>query len=168
MKKHYKYLDETLGYFYFRLNGKRTELPGKKGSPEFDAAYDRLFAEAQRSKAARKQQNKQRTEQRERNTKGGVASVEWFIQKFFLSEFFIGQHGRAPLFALGTQKNYRPVMERMCLDTVKGMAAPIGKAKLAEFTPKTARRSTTAPASRSRRSRPRSRTIRCVSACPMY
>jgi len=26
-----------------------------------------------------------------------------------------------------------------CLDTVKGMAAPIGKAKLAEFTPKTAR-----------------------------
>jgi hypothetical protein len=124
---------KTLGYFYFRFNGKRTELPGAKGSPEFDAAYDRLFAEAQRSKAARKQ----RTDQR--NAQGGVASIEWFIQKFFLSEYFVGQHGRAPLFASGTQKNYRPVLERMCLDTVKGMAAPIGKAKLAEFTAKTAR-----------------------------
>ena len=138
MKK-YKYLDETNGYVYFRLNGKRTELPGKKGSPEFDAAYDKLFAQAQQTKAARKEQNRQLVVQRERNAKGSVASVEWFIQKFFLSEFFVGQHGRSPLFAEGTQKNYRPVLERMCLDTVKGMAAPIGKAKLAEFTSKTAR-----------------------------
>src|SRR5262249_25334047 len=101
-----------------------------------DAAYDKLFAKAQRTKAARKGKSKQRTEQRERATKGGV---EWFIQKFLASEFFVGQHGKAAIFAPGTQKNYRPVLERMCLDTMKGMAAPIGKAKLAEFTPKNAR-----------------------------
>ena len=65
MKKHYKYLDETLGYIYFRLNGKRIALPGTKGSPEFDAAYDKLFAEAQRTKAVRQQESKRRTEQRE-------------------------------------------------------------------------------------------------------
>jgi hypothetical protein len=124
---------------YFRLNGKRIALPGAKGSAEFDAAYDTLFAEAQRTKAARKQESKQRTEQRERNAKGGVASVEWFIQKFLASEFFVSQHGKAPIFAPGTQRNYRPVLERMCLDTMKGMATPIGKAKLADFTPKTAR-----------------------------
>jgi integrase len=138
MKRRTKYLEVHHGRVCFRLNGKRTELP-EKGSPEFDAAYDRLFAEAQRTKAARKEQNRQRAEQHKRNTKGGIASVEWFIQKFLVSEFFIGQHDRSPLFAPGTQKNYRPVLERMCLDTVKGMAAPIGKAKLAEFTPKTAR-----------------------------
>ena len=98
MKK-YKYLDETNGYVYFRLNGKRTELPGKKGSPEFDAAYDKLFAQAQQTKAARKEQNRQLVVQRERNAKGSVASVEWFIQKFFLSEFFVGQQC-APWYAL--------------------------------------------------------------------
>ena len=65
MKKHYKYLDATLGYTYFRLNGKRIALPGTKGSPEFDAAYDKLFAEAQRTKAVRQQESKRRTEQRE-------------------------------------------------------------------------------------------------------
>jgi predicted DNA-binding transcriptional regulator AlpA len=107
MKKHYKYLDETSGYIYFRLNGKRIALPGQKGSAEFDAEYDRLFAEAQRKKGARAQEGKQRTEQRERNSKGGVASVEWFIQKFLASEFFVGQHGKAAIFAPGTQKNYR-------------------------------------------------------------
>ena len=139
MKKHYKYLDETLGYIYFRLNGKRIALPGTKGSPEFDAAYDKLFAEAQRTKAVRQQESKRRTEQRERNAKGGVASVEWFIQKFLASEFFVGQHDKAAIFAPGTQRNYRPVLERMCLDTMRGMAAPIGKARLADFTPKTAR-----------------------------
>jgi hypothetical protein len=63
MGKRYKYLDETLGYVYFRLNGKRIALPGQKGSAEFDAAYDKLFAEAQRTKTARKQESKQRTEQ---------------------------------------------------------------------------------------------------------
>ena len=76
---------------------------------------------------------------RERNAKGGIASVEWFIQKFLASEFFVGQHGKAAIFAPGTQRNYRPVLERMCLDTMKGMAAPIGKAKFADFTPKAAR-----------------------------
>src|SRR6516164_2155173 len=80
MGKRYKYLDETLGYVYFRLNGKRIALPGVKGSAEFDAAYDTLFAEAQRTKAARQQESRQRTEQRERDAKGGIASVEWFIQ----------------------------------------------------------------------------------------
>src|SRR5690242_12032827 len=59
--KHYKYLDETLGYVYFRLNGKRIALPGEKGSAEFDAAYDKLFAQAQRTKAARKMPSRQRT-----------------------------------------------------------------------------------------------------------
>ena len=139
MGKRYKYLDETLGYIYFRLNGKRIALPGEKGSVEFDLAYDKLFAEAQRTKAARKQESKRRTEQRERDAKGGIASVEWFIRKFLASEYFVGQHGKAAIFAPGTQRNYRPVLERMACGTVAGMTAPIGKAKLAEFTPKNAR-----------------------------
>jgi integrase len=136
VKKRYKYLDETRGYIYFRLDGKRTELPGIKGSPEFEAAYNKLFAETQRTKAARKKQNEERAE---RPTAGGVGSIEWVIQKYLTSEFFVGQHGLEPKFTLGTRKNYRQVLETMCCHTLKGMSCPVGKIKLADFTPKTAR-----------------------------
>jgi hypothetical protein len=41
-------------YYYFRVEGKRTRLPGKPGDKEFEAAYVALFnAESKRREARR-------------------------------------------------------------------------------------------------------------------
>jgi integrase len=120
-----KYLDRSAtGQIYFRINGKRTPLPGAEGSPEFDAAYDRLLANMTRARAP--------------TVEGVVGSIEHFVKKYLASDCFVGRDGKSPKFTAGTQANYRPALEALCLDKLPGMTHPIGKAKLADITPKLA------------------------------
>jgi hypothetical protein len=129
MKDRSKYLNRVNGHIYFRANGKRARLPGAEGSPEFNAAYDRLFAQAQRDK-------RERHQARKRDSRDGVGTIEWFIKKYLASEYFVGRDGKLPKLAAGTQVNYRAGLQAMCVDVLAGMKQPIGKAKLADITPK--------------------------------
>jgi integrase len=129
MKDRSKYLNRVNGHIYFRANGERARLPGAEGSPEFNAAYDRLFAQAQRDK-------RERHQARKRDARDGVGTIEWFIKKYLASEYFVGRDGKLPKFAPGTQVNYRAGLQAMCVDVLAGMQQPIGKAKLADITPK--------------------------------
>lgn len=127
--KRIKYLDEVAGYIYFRRHGKRWGvLPQPKGSPEFWSVYNKFLAETERTPAP--------PAARAARAATAIGSVEWVIQKFLASEYFVSMHDKRPLFTAGTQANYRPVLERMCRETIKGMTAPIGTIKLAAITPK--------------------------------
>lgn len=126
--KRSKYLDHTHGLIYFRRHGKRWGLlPPPIGGTAFNMEYDRLLAETDR---------KPRVSVEPQRKSAAIGSVAWVIGKFLASEYFVSMHDKRPLFTAGTQANYRPVLERMCLDTIKGMAAPIGTIKLADITPK--------------------------------
>jgi integrase len=117
-----KYLDRAkTGQIYFRINGKRIErLPDDEASPEFAAAYGRLMAAHDRGELFGG------TPRRARQG-SMVGSIEWFVQRYLESKFFVGKDGREPLFSAGSQLKYRPA-----LDDIRRR---VGAAKLADMTP---------------------------------
>src|SRR5689334_1347505 len=112
-----KYLDRSKdGRIYFRIKGKRERLPHDETSPEFVAAYDALLAGALMPKP-------KRTARPAPNASG---TVGWFIEQYLASDYFVGRDGRKPKFSVGTQLNYRPVLE--------SIRRKLGPARLADLT----------------------------------
>jgi len=126
MKNRSKYLDLKDGTLYFRRFKKRYGmLPGKRGSPEFNDAWDRYFAQSERDRAGR--QAPQEPSAPSQPAEKKIGTVAYFIRKFLASEFFVSHHGKAPKYASGTIINYKAVLERMALDALPGQKEPIGQ-----------------------------------------
>jgi len=137
MKNRSKYLDLKDGTLYFRRFKKRYGmLPGKRGSPEFNDAWDRYFAQSERDRAGR--QAPQEPSAPSQPAEKKIGTVAYFIRKFLASEFFVSHHGKAPKYASGTIINYKAVLERMALDALPGQKEPIGNGMLIDFTQKKA------------------------------
>jgi hypothetical protein len=66
-------------------------LPGKKGSPEFNPAYDALIAGALILKPPRRAK---------RPKSDAPGTIGWFAEKYLTSDYFVVRDGREP-FVIG-------------------------------------------------------------------
>lgn len=131
-----KYLDRAHGHVYFRVKRKRLgRLPGAEGSSEFNAAYDAFLAQTRDLKTQHRASVRELRLQRRDPSDVRVASIEWFIEKYLASDFFVSRNGRDAKFSRGTQINYRAGLEDLRTKTYGNMTVPLGRALLADLTP---------------------------------